>query len=541
MAEQSLRILLIDERDKDRELATFILERELTGVQVLPVANAMDFVEAITGDDINAVVTECQLSWSDGAQIFKALQRLFPAVPVIYFSDASNPDGAMKSRNDMRDTLLKKDSGGFLALPHVVKRLLQTNGIYAETSATSSARSSTPVTNPKSGSQVIQAQTLFKEPAAVADYAMGSSAVAVAEPEPKSQPVAAPMRGLIERLPVGVVGLTADGSITHANVAFATLLGACDTHDVIGKHLPALLGDEESRRLVQETLERSGDLGLILNFRGISTGKEVWVRLDVWPVRDERGQVQHFEGAVVDITADRRREQDIVRQNAELGRSNAQLEQFALMTAHDLQAPMGLISRYTRLLRDRYANSLDGDGKRYIEQLLDNTHQLHDLIGGILAYAKVGSQDLQAEPVDFAVAVHQAVENLQVQFESMGAELQYDSLPTVTIDKNQLVRLLQNLFSNALKFRSQDKPVIKLRADRQGEYWQFTVQDNGVGIPLDEQSRIFGMFQRAHTKDSPGNGMGLAICQGIVERHGGELWVESTPGAGSTFYFTLPV
>ena len=111
----------------------------------------------------------------------------------------------------------------------------------------------------------------------------------------------------------------------------------------------------------------------------------------------------------------------------------------------------------------------------------------------------------------------------------------------MSVDKHQLVRLLQNLFSNALKFRSQDKPVIKLWADRQGEYWQFAVQDNGVGIPLDEQSRIFGMFQRAHTKDSPGNGMGLAICQGIVERHGGELWVESTPGAGSTFYFTLPV
>ena len=541
MTEQSLRILLIDERDKDRELATFILERELTGVTVLPVANAMDFVEAITGEDINAVVTECQLSWSDGEQISKALQRLFPAIPVIYFSDAPGPKGAIKPRRDMRDMLLKKDSGGFLALPHVIRRLLQANEAYAETSATLSTRSSIPITDPKPTSQVIQAQTLFKEPAVATDCAVGSSAAAIARPEPNSQPAAAPMIELIERLPVGVVVLTADGSITQANVAFATLLGECDTHDVIGKHLPTLLGDEESRQLVQETFERSGDLGLVLNFRGISTGKEVWVRLDLWPVRDERGQVQHFEGAVVDISADRRREQDIARQNAELGRSNAQLEQFALMTAHDLQAPMGLISRYARLLRDRYANSLDGDGKRYIEQLLDNMHQLHDLIGGILAYAKIGSQDVQAEPVDFAVAVHQAVENLQIQFESTNAELQYESLPTVTVDKNQLVRLLQNLFSNALKFRSQDKPVIKLWADRQGEYWQFAVQDNGVGIPLDEQSRIFGMFQRAHTKDSPGNGMGLAICQGIVEQHGGELWVESTPGAGSTFYFTLPV
>ena len=524
MSHDPIRILLIDDKEKDRELASFILEQELDGVSIIPVDGAMEFVEAVTSGDISVVIAECQLAWTDGTQIFKTLQRLYPLVPVIFFSDAPTPNHDIKPRHDIRDARLKKDSSGFLALPHVVKRLVQ------------AARDTPAIRLVKPN----PAAPLQNDGIIPQSDPISISTADAAEQQNQSTFTANHAADLIERLPVGVIRLSSDGIIEQANATFASLLGFSEADQVIGQDLSELLSDQSSQQVVRDTFARGGDLGLELKFRG-PDGKDVWTRLDLWPVREDSGPIMGFEGSAVDITADKRRTSEISLLNADLERSNEQLEHFAHIAAHDLQEPLGLISRYARLLRDRYSLRLDNDAKRYIEQLLDNTQQLHELVDSILAYSKTHTHDQQPEVVDFGAVVAQAAANLQARFDDTGAQLQHDRLPALRADSHQMVQLFQNLFSNSLKFRGPNTPRISVFAREETAHWLFAVQDNGIGIAPKDQERLFTMLERLHTTDDyPGRGMGLAISRSIVERHGGRLWVESVPGSGSIFYFTLP-
>ena len=514
-----IRILMIDDKEKDRELASFILERELDDASIIPVAGAMDFVEAITSGDISIVIAECQLAWTDGTQIFKTLQRLYPQIPVVFFSDLPTPDHAIKPRSDLRDARLQKDSSGFLALPHVVRRLVQ---------AAREAKDMPAI-------RLIKTNSAPSHTGCTPRTAPAETAPSEAQPVHLQQAA-----DLIERLPVGVIRLDTDGNIQHANSAFASLLSYYETDDVINHDLAELLSDSSKQQVIRDTFARGGDLGLELKLQG-ANGIESWTRLDIWPVHDSDGVITGFEGSAIDISRDKRRTHEISLLNADLERSNAQLEHFANIAAHDLQEPLGLIARYTRLLRDRYSVRLDNDARRYIEQLLDNTQQLHELIDSILAHSKTHDAVPQTEPVDFNIALSRAAANLQAQFDHTDAKLHYGRLPTLPADSYQITQLFQNLLSNALKFVGTEALYISIFAREEAEHWLFAVQDNGIGIAPENQEQIFEMSERAQPADQyQGHGMGLSICQGIVERHGGRIWVESVPGSGATFYFTIP-
>ena len=234
--------------------------------------------------------------------------------------------------------------------------------------------------------------------------------------------------------------------------------------------------------------------------------------------------------------------ESLLAAQAELARSNAELEQFAYVASHDLQEPLRVVGSYVQLLSRRYAGRLDARADRYISRSMAGVERMRTLINDLLTYSRVGTRGLELAPVRTEAVVAEVLEGLAVTIRETGAEITWDSLPSVQADVTQVGQLFQNLLGNALKYRSEQAPRVHIGVERQGLWWQFAVRDNGIGIDPAYAARIFLVFQRLHTRDEyPGTGIGLALCQKIVERHGGQITVESQVGQGATFTFTLPV
>ena len=278
-----------------------------------------------------------------------------------------------------------------------------------------------------------------------------------------------------------------------------------------------------------------------LNFRSLE--QDVYHQHDV-----EMAELigAHVAGAIANaqlhantLEADR-----ILQQQAdELTRSNAELEQFAYIASHDLQEPLRVISGYVTLIEDRYGDRIDEDGREFIGFTTDAVHRMRTLIDDLLNYSRLESHGSAFESVDVNSALSNALADLEVSINETSAEVTSEPLPEdVYGDPVQIAQLLENLIANAIKFRKDDvAPQVHVSCSHEEDAWNFSVADNGVGIRSRYQDRIFGMFKRAHKRSKyPGTGIGLAMCSKIVERHGGNIWVESEVGEGSTFHFTIP-
>jgi light-regulated signal transduction histidine kinase (bacteriophytochrome) len=229
--------------------------------------------------------------------------------------------------------------------------------------------------------------------------------------------------------------------------------------------------------------------------------------------------------------------------NAELQRSNRELELFASVTSHDLQEPLLTISSYTELLAHKYQGRLEPDADKYLRYIVNGTSHMRLLINDLLAYSRVGTRAKLFSPVKLDPVLDQALQSLKHAITESNLEIDRTELPEVAGDDVQLTQLFQNLIGNAIKFRKQEvRPQIRISAARKDSQWVIGVHDNGIGIEPRFFDNIFQIFRRLHTaQEYEGSGMGLAICRRIVEHHGGRIWVESSPGEGASFYFTLPV
>ena len=247
-----------------------------------------------------------------------------------------------------------------------------------------------------------------------------------------------------------------------------------------------------------------------------------------------------------------RAEEELKQTMAELARSNKELEQFAYVASHDLQEPLRMVASYVQLLARHYQGKLDADADEFIAYAVDGASRMQSLINDLLAYSRVSTRGKPFEPTECEAVLSRVFADLQVVIEENGAVVTHDPLPTVMADATQLTQLFQNLIGNAIKFRSEESPRVHVSAERLppspagegwgGGEWVFAVRDNGIGVDPECHERIFLIFQRVHTREEyPGTGIGLAICKKIVECHGGRIWVESQPGKGSIFYFTIPV
>ena len=269
-------------------------------------------------------------------------------------------------------------------------------------------------------------------------------------------------------------------------------------------------------------------------------GVRIWVRA-VGTAEREHGLVTRLVGAFQDVTDRHALDERLAQKTADLRRSNEELERFAYVASHDLQEPLRMVTAYGQLLLRRHMSDMKPEAQEFAQYMVDGGLRAQALIRDLLSLARLDSQAMPWRPVALQATLDEVLTQLSLRVRESGATVTHDELPTVQGDARQLSQLLANLVGNALKFRGERAPQVHVGAERQGSGWRISVRDNGIGIEPRYFERVFQMFQRLHLRsDYEGTGIGLAICKKVVERHGGRIWVESRPGEGSAFHFSLP-
>jgi PAS domain S-box-containing protein len=299
----------------------------------------------------------------------------------------------------------------------------------------------------------------------------------------------------------------------------------------------------DDRHLLEAVGKGDKPPGIPFNLRWIrKDGAFVWTEQQSVPIYDEAGNLVAVEGIARDITERKRTEEKLEQAPAELARSNAELEHLANITSHEMDEPLHMVARCLNLLERRYKGKLDSNTEKVIGHALEGVNRMQRLVNDLLAYSRVSTEGKDFRPTNCEAMFACALANLKAKVEESGAVVSHDALPIVMADDSQMTQLFQNLISNAIKFCGEEPPSVHVSAKKKENEWLFSVQDNGIGIDPEHFERIFMIFQRLHDEiDYPGTGIGLSICKKIVERHGGYIWVDSEPGRGSRFYFTIPM
>lgn len=333
---------------------------------------------------------------------------------------------------------------------------------------------------------------------------------------------AAHLESLLDRAQVAVFSATPEGRLLNASPGFLLMLGVDTLEDASRLDLRPLISAAAGETTSEVRLRRPD-------------GRPIWVEVIGTVVDGTR-----IDGLVEDTTARKQAEEEMAVRSAQLRRSNEELMQFASMASHELQAPVRMMERYTQLLREEAEGKLGASGEELVGIVIDAARRLRSLIEDLLALSRVESRERRVEAVSAEELLDRALENLEDSIEESGAEVTRSPLPRVEADPPLIVQLLQNLVQNAIKFHGPEPPRVHVSARRGSpREWVFSVRDNGLGIDPAEAESVFDIFKRLHP-EIPGSGIGLALCRKIVERHGGRIWVESTPGRGANFLFTLP-
>jgi PAS domain S-box-containing protein len=354
------------------------------------------------------------------------------------------------------------------------------------------------------------------------------------------------LRSYFEAAPQSILAVSATGEIRLVNRKTEEMFGY-SREQLLGQPIELLLPEslpvtyiEHRKRFRNGTRARNAAQaqGLVLAGRR-KNGTEFPAEVGLGFVETPEGGLAL--GLVSDITERKRAADELARVNQELRRSNAELEQFAYVASHDLQEPLRMVTGYLQLLERRYQGQLDADAQEFIRFAVDGATRMKSLIEDLLRFSRAGTQNVSFRKVAGAALLHDALANLSAAIQECSARIVSDPLPELLGDPGLLTQVLQNLIGNAVKFRRLGQPRIHVGATWQGNEWVLAVRDDGIGMDSAHLDRIFRIFERLHTADRyPGTGVGLAIAKRIIERHGGRIWVESSPGAGSTFYFSLP-
>ncbi|WP_372897975.1 ATP-binding protein [Stieleria sp.] len=358
------------------------------------------------------------------------------------------------------------------------------------------------------------------------------------------------INSLLSTIPDAVFFKDRQGRILRANQAMARDAGFEHPDELIGKTDQQIWSGElhTETAIDEQKIMETGEP--IVNKEEMPVrdgGPPRWVLVTKMPLYDEDGQITGLFGVARDITKIKlqelqreRQAEALARAKEALERSNADLQQFAYVASHDLQEPLRAVAGHCQLLEMALADQADERVQKFLGHAVDGAKRMQQLINNLLDYSRVQSRGREMVAVDMHGVVDDALKNLAVAIEEHDAVIDVDELPSIKGDRDQLIQLFQNLIGNAIKFCGEDAPHIKIAAERESDLWRFSVRDNGIGLESEYQDRIFVIFQRLHGRTRyPGTGLGLAIAKRIVERHSGRIWVESEPGSGSTFFFTL--
>jgi PAS domain S-box-containing protein len=351
------------------------------------------------------------------------------------------------------------------------------------------------------------------------------------------------LAAIVESSDDAIIGNDAQGVVTSWNSAAEALFGY-RADEMIGESITIVIPADraaENISMMRDVFESGQHFQQHDSIRRTKDGRSIDVSITVSPIKDSHGRVVGASKVARDISDRKRAEVQLRIRTEELARSNSELEQFAYSASHDLQEPLRAVAGSMQLLHKRYSKQLDARADEYIDQAVDGAKRMRQLIDDLLEYSRVGTKKLDKGRVDCNEVLNRAKGNLRTAIQETNAQIEHTELPMITGDRTRLAQLLQNLIGNAIKFRRELPPRIEIRCERRANDYLFAIADNGIGMEARHFDRIFGVFQRLHTRvEYPGTGIGLALCAKIVAAHGGRIWVESQPGVGSTFYITLP-
>jgi PAS domain S-box-containing protein len=352
------------------------------------------------------------------------------------------------------------------------------------------------------------------------------------------------LAAIVESSDDAIVGKDLNGIIRSWNRGAERIFGY-SAEEIIGQHIsilaPAEVADDIPRILGR--IARGERVEHYQTKRKTKDGRILTVSLTVSPVRDGSGRIIGASKVARDITLRELQEQALREINAALLRSNADLQQFAYSASHDLKEPLRMVSTYAEMLQRKFGGKLGPSGDEYIRYTIEGASRMERLLADLVAYTHASTigeeptQEVEAEEM-----LEKALGNVEAAIKDSGASISHTALPRVHMHEFQLQQVFQNLIANSIRYRSSDAPRIHISAERQGTKWLFSVQDNGIGIDPQYKEQIFGIFKRLHSAaEYPGTGMGLAICERLIQRAGGRIWVDSEFGRGATFFFTVPV
>ena len=481
------RILLVDEDPQDRALAVLVLARDLDKPNVVEVGSANEFAVAVARGAYDVVVTEQELSWSDGIDVVETLQQSRADTPIVVFTKAAVVEIAVRAMRQGVFEYIEKCSKGFLRLGGAVREALE------------------------------RTETEHQ----------------IARSEPWLQT-------LLDRANVGVFRSTLDERLIEANPALLRLLGVNSLKEALQVDLPShFLGTAGGRADLLQRLNSAGELEARVIELDRPDGTTVWLNLTEVLLLDVEGDIV-VDVLVQDISHLKDGAGGVHQRMEELERSNENHKSFASVASHELKEPLRAIGRYSELLAADLGENLPEGARKSLDFMTEGVRRMQRLVDGLLEFSRLNSGWRGFQACDCNTLVDRAIGALQPAIEESGAIIHRDGLPTILGDADELEHVFQNLISNAIKFRAGTAPEVWISVARTREDYVFSVRDNGIGIEPKDNEKIFEIFSRLHP-ERPGSGIGLALCRRVVERHGGRIWVESQPDRGAVFSFSIPI